>query len=67
MEVVGAFSDAIDRRVSNDGGRTDLGEMAQMPASETMSKVVGERTQSLFGTRSCPVRGQIAEVHEQAL
>ena len=30
MEVVGAFSDAIDMRLSNRPGRTDLGEMAQM-------------------------------------
>jgi len=50
MEEVGAFSDAIDRRLSNNGGRTDLGEMAQMAASETLSKVIGERTHSLFGT-----------------
>ena len=50
MEVVGAFSDAVDRRLANNGGRTDLGEMAQMAASETISKVIGRRTQSLFGT-----------------
>jgi hypothetical protein len=50
FEVVGAFSDAIDRRLSNNGGRTDLGEMAQMAASETMTKVIGSQTQSLFGT-----------------
>jgi len=50
MEIVGAFSDAVDRRLANNNGRTDLGEMAQMAASETMSKVIGSRTQSLFGT-----------------
>lgn len=28
MEIVGALSDAIDARLSNNNGRTDLGEMA---------------------------------------
>jgi len=60
MEVVGAFSDAIDARVSNNGGRTDLGEMAQMAASETIAKVLGERTQSLFGTQPQDVQKALA-------
>lgn len=51
MEVVGAFSDAVDARVANNGGRTDLGEMAQMAASETIAKELSSRTQSLFGTQ----------------
>ena len=50
MEVVGALSDAIDRKLSNNGGRTDLGEMAQMAAAETITQIIGSRTQSLFGT-----------------
>lgn len=50
MEVIGAFSDAIDKKLANNGGRTDLGEMAQMAASETMTQIIGTRTQSLFGT-----------------
>ena len=62
MEVVGAFSDAVDRRLSNNGGRTDLGEMAQMAASETMSKVIGNRTQSLFGTTPEDVRSEFSKI-----
>ena len=50
MEIIGAFSDAVDRTMANNGGRTDLGEMAQMAASETMVKIIGTQTQSLFGT-----------------
>jgi hypothetical protein len=50
MEVVGAFSDAIDSRLAMNGGRTDLGEMAQMAAAETITKLVGSHTPSLFGT-----------------
>ena len=56
MEVAGAVSDCIDARVSKTGGRTDLGEMAQMAAAETMSKVVGTRTKSLFETTPEDVR-----------
>jgi len=60
MEVVGAFSDAIDARVSNNGGRTDLGEMAQMAASETIAKVLSARTQSLFGVQPQDVQKALA-------
>jgi len=56
MEVVGSLSDAIDRRLSNNGGRTDLGEMAQMAAAETLTQVVGERTRRLFETTPDDVR-----------
>lgn len=50
LEVVGAFSDAVDKRLANNGGRTDLGEMAQMAASEMMTQFIGSKTQNLFGT-----------------
>lgn len=50
MEIVGALTDTIDARLGQNGGRTDLGEMAQMAAAETISKEIGSRTQSLFGT-----------------
>jgi hypothetical protein len=56
LEVVGAFSDAVDARLATTGGRTDLGEMAQMAAAETMSRLVGARTQSLFGTSAQDVQ-----------
>jgi hypothetical protein len=48
MDVVGAFSEAADARASG-GRRTDLGEMAQMAAAETIYRVVGERTAGLYG------------------
>lgn len=56
MEVIGAFSDAIDKKLANNGGRTDLGEMAQMAASETIIKIIGPRTEGLFGTTSDDVK-----------
>ena len=62
MEVVGAFADAVDRRLANNNGRTDLGEMAQMAASETMWRVIGSRTQSLFGTTPEDVRNAFSRL-----
>jgi hypothetical protein len=50
MEIVGAVADAIDAKMPNCKGRTDLGEMAQMAAAETLTEVVGQRTKTLFGT-----------------
>jgi hypothetical protein len=62
MEVVGAFSDAIDKKLKNNGGRTDLGEMAQMAASETMAQIIGSRAQSLFGTTSDDVKDAFSKL-----
>ncbi|MEK7270551.1 MAG: hypothetical protein AAB215_06355 [Planctomycetota bacterium] len=56
MEVVGAVSDVIDSRLANNGGRTDLGEMAQMAAAETLSKEIGSRTKGLFDTTPADVQ-----------
>jgi hypothetical protein len=62
MEVIGAVADAIDARLANNAGRTDLGEMAQMAAAETLAEVVGARTKSLFGTTPEDVRQATAEL-----
>jgi hypothetical protein len=62
MEIVGAFSDAIDSRVAGQVRRTDLGEMAQMAAVETLSKVVGARTENLFGTTTTDVQNALAGI-----
>ena len=62
MEVVGSLSDAIDSCLANNGGRTDLGEMAQMPAAETISKEIGGRTQSLFGTTPADAQSAFSQL-----
>ena len=49
IEVLGAFSGAVDRYAQKHGGRTDLGEMAQMAAVESLSAIVGPSLPSLFG------------------
>jgi hypothetical protein len=60
MDVVAAVSEAVDARLPNNSGRTDLGEMAQAAASEAIVQVVTERTQSLFGTTSEDVQAGLA-------
>jgi hypothetical protein len=50
MEVVGAFTDAVDAYGRRQRARSDLGEMAQLAAVESLTKLTGEKTRSLFGT-----------------
>ena len=62
IEVISAFSSAVDRTMANNGGRTDLGEMAQMAASETVTEIIGNSTQSLFGTTPEDVRNAFSKI-----
>lgn len=59
LDLVGAFSDAVDAHVRQSGRRTDLGEMAQMAAAETLAATLGEKTHSLFGTAPDDVRREL--------
>ncbi len=43
MDVVGAFSQTVDQHVGRVGGRTDLGEMAQHAAAESLARIFHER------------------------
>lgn len=49
LDVVGAFSEAVDLHLYKNGGRTDLGEMAQMGAAETLTFALRNRVETLFG------------------
>ena len=60
VELVGAFTDAVDTHVGLLGGRTDIGEMAQMAAVETLTSILAQRTQSLFGVSPEDVRRELA-------
>jgi len=62
MEIVGATSDAIDGRLSNNGGRTDLGEMAQMAAAETITHIIDSHTPSLFRTKPEDIHSAFSEL-----
>jgi hypothetical protein len=48
LEVVGAFTGAVDDHLRRTGGRTDLGEMAQMAASEALAAVGAPDNAFLF-------------------
>jgi hypothetical protein len=56
LEVVGAFTNAVDAHVRRTGGRTDLGEMAQLSAAETLTALGRPKTESLFGTTAADVQ-----------
>src|SRR4051794_4642846 len=60
MDLVGGLSDAVDDHVHQTGGRTDLGEMAQMGAAESLSRLLNEKTNSLFGSRPEDVQHQLS-------
>ncbi len=56
MDVVGAFSQTVDQHVGRVGGRTDLGEMAQHAAAESLAAVAGADLPSLFGPTADDVK-----------
>jgi hypothetical protein len=62
MELLGALTDTIDSCLANNKDRTDLGEMAQMAAAESIAQGVGLKTKSLFGTTPETVRQALAEL-----
>ena len=50
LEIATAMTTAIDRYVAKTGGRTDLGEMAQLSAVESLSAIAGRELPDLFGS-----------------
>ena len=50
LDVTGAFTDAVDAHLRRTGGRTDLGEMAQMAAAEAITVLGTPTNGSLFDT-----------------
>ncbi|MGH6924650.1 MAG: hypothetical protein ACRED5_13010 [Propylenella sp.] len=56
MEVVGAYSEAVSRATAGLAGRTDLGEMAQSAAAESLATVAGADLPGLFSATPADVR-----------
>lgn len=48
LDLTAALADKMDREARRAGGRTDLGEMAQLAAIESLTAVVGDDLPSLF-------------------
>lgn len=55
-DIVGGFADAVDRDLSRFGGRTDIGEIAQMSAVETLMTLLSRRSATLFERTPAEVR-----------
>jgi len=49
LEIATAMVDAVDRYVAKAGGRTDLGEMAQLSAVECLNAIASRELPDLFG------------------
>ncbi len=62
MDLLAGLTAAIDARLPNNHGRTDLGEMAQMALVETFAAVVSRETHGLFGTSPDEVQGALARL-----
>jgi hypothetical protein len=62
LEIIGAFSEAIDRKSDRSGGRTDLGEMARAAAIESLATLVGSDLPSLFEPTPADVRLAIGKL-----
>ena len=60
VELIASVTDAIDDHMRRSGGRTDLGEMAQMAAVEALTNILGDRTRGLFGTSPTDVQRELA-------
>jgi hypothetical protein len=62
LELVGAVSEAVDRHAARVGGRTDLGELAQQAAAESLTAIVGRTLPSLFAPTPEEVRKAVGRL-----
>jgi hypothetical protein len=56
FDIIGGFSEAIDQHLVGNRQRTDIGEMAQLAAVESLTALIGPRSQSLFGTTTAEIQ-----------
>ena len=62
FDIVGAFAKAVDHHSEELGGRTDLGEMAQHAAAESLAASAAADLPTLFGSTSAEVRIAIGKL-----
>ena len=60
IEIVQALSDSVDRHARRLGGRTDVGEMAQLCAAESLTAVAGRELPGLFAPTAEDVKTALA-------
>jgi hypothetical protein len=49
-DLVGSFTTAVDQQLRRDQSRTDIGEMAQQAAAESLVALCSPRSETLFGS-----------------
>jgi len=59
FDIVGGFSDAMDRHLRETCSRTDIGEMAQTAASEALADLCTRESTTLFGTTPADVQAAV--------
>jgi hypothetical protein len=62
LDIVGAFSEAVDAHARAVSERSDFGEMAQMAAAESLSAIVGRSLPGLFGPTADEVQRAFARL-----
>ncbi|OWK44021.1 hypothetical protein [Fimbriiglobus ruber] len=62
MELTAAVTETIEAKARRTGNRSDLGEMAQTAAVETLTEVVGTRLKSLFGPTPGQLQAELARL-----
>jgi hypothetical protein len=62
MDVASALSLAVDQYARQHGGRTDLGEMAQLAAVESLTAIIGPTLSSLFAPTPEEVQRAIGQL-----
>jgi len=62
FEIIGAFSEAIDAHARSASERSDLGEMAQLAATESLSAIVGRSLPGLFEPTGDEVQSAIGRL-----
>jgi hypothetical protein len=62
FDIVASFGDLVDRSTRAAGGRSDLGEMAQLAATEALATMAGHDLPGLFGPTPADVRLAIGKL-----
>jgi hypothetical protein len=66
FDIIGAFSEAVDAHTRTFRERSDLGEMAQLAATESLSAIVGRSLPGLFGPTAEEVQRAIGRLATSA-
>jgi hypothetical protein len=62
FDIIAAFSEAVDTRLWSTGGRTDIGEMAQLAGVESLTRLLSDRSTRLFETAAEDVKQATREL-----